>query len=197
MNADSLRINILHPFTKTKDMKKTIILCGLIGGFIASAWMLFLILAYGDSHPIMENGMFYGYAMMLLAFSLIFVAIRNYRDKHNDGMVSFGKAFRIGLFITLIASTVYVAIWLVEYFYFVPDFADKYADHYLDKMKANGATQAAIAEQTAQFAQFRKMYKNPFYNAMLTYAEILPVGLLVSLIAALVLKRKQRISVAV
>jgi hypothetical protein len=35
-----------------------------------------------------------------------------------------------------------------------------------------------------------RMYKNPFFNAMMTYIEILPAGLIVTLISSLILKRK-------
>lgn len=137
-----------------------------------------------------ENGMIYGYASMLLAFSLIFVGIKNYRDKYNNGYVSFGKAFRIGLYISLIASTIYVGTWLINYFYFMPDFMDKYAAHVIERMKTSGATDAAIAEKTKEMADFKVLYQNPFINAAVTYMEILPIGLLISLIAAAILKRK-------
>ncbi|MBV9987891.1 MAG: DUF4199 domain-containing protein [Chitinophagaceae bacterium] len=173
-------------------MKKIVIIYGLIAGVISIAWFLGSMAVSGNGHFDVENGMYYGYATMLLAFSLIFVAIKNFRDKHNHGLISFGKAFRIGLFITLIASTVYVGVWLIDYFYFIPDFMDRYAAHYLDKMKASGATQAAISEQVAYFNKAKVWYKNPFFNALMTYAEILPVGLLVSLIAALILRRKTK-----
>jgi hypothetical protein len=173
-------------------MKKMVIVYGLISGFISIAWFIGSTAIMGKDHVDFETGLIYGYAAMLLAFSLIFVAIKSFRDKHSQGTISFRKAFQIGLFITLIASTVYVAIWLVDYFYFNPDFMDRYAAHELAKMKADGATQAAINEQVIYFDKAKVMYKNPFFNALMTYAEILPVGLLVSLIASLILKRKTK-----
>jgi hypothetical protein len=173
-------------------MKKMVIVYGLISGFISIAWFIGSTAIMGKDHVDFETGLIYGYAAMLLAFSLIFVAIKSFRDKHNQGTISFRKAFQIGLFITLIASTVYVVIWLVDYFYFNPDFMDRYAAHELAKMKTDGATQAAINEQVIYFDKAKVMYKNPFFNALMTYAEILPVGLLVSLIASLILKRKTK-----
>ena len=70
------------------------------------------------------------------------------------------------------------------------DFAEKYSAHMLDKLKASGASQIEIDKQTKEMANFAEMYKNPFFNAMMTYAEILPVGLIVTLISSLILKRK-------
>jgi len=167
-------------------MKKIVIVCGLIAGLIVSAVMIISI-ATGHSN---ENGMLIGYASMILAFSLVFVGIKNYRDKYNNGIISFGKAFRIGLYIVLIASTMYVVAWLIDYFFFIPDFGEKYAAQMIDKLKASGASQVEIDNQSKEMASFTKMYKNPFFNALITYAEILPVGLVITLISALILKRK-------
>src|SRR5947208_6936444 len=88
-----------------------------------------------------------GYASMLIAFSLVFVGIRNYRDKYNDGVISFGKAFKVGSMIVLIASSIYVVAWLVDYFFFIPDFIEKYSAHMLEKLKASGASQIEIDKQ--------------------------------------------------
>jgi len=173
-------------------MKKIVLICGLIAGFISTSLFIGLMLLGKAGHDDFEHGMIYGYTLMILGFSMIFVATKITRDKHNGGEISFGKAFRIGLYITLIASTIYVIVWLIDYYCFIPDFAEKYSAHMIEKLKASGAGAAEIAKQTAEMAKFSAMYKNPFFNALLTYSEILPVGLLVSLISALILKRKKK-----
>lgn len=176
-------------------MKKIVIINGLIAGAI-TATLLFISLGIFHDKGNFEGGMIFGYASMLLAFSLIFVAITRYRNNYNNGVISFGKAFRIGLYITLIASTVYVAAWLIDYYVFMPDFADKYAVIMLDKLKSSGATAAEIAKQTKEMDNFKVLYKNPVMVILFTYIEILPVGLLVTLIASLVLKRKGKPAVS-
>ena len=172
-------------------MKKNIIVFGLIAGLICCLNLLAVTLI-GNKDFVFDHGMWIGYASMLLAFSLIFVAVKNYRDLYNHGLISFGKAFKIGLYITLIASTVYVVAWLIDYYYFIPDFAEKYSAHMVQKLRDSGASEAEISKQTAEMAGFQRMYKNPFFNALITYTEILPVGLLVSLACALILKRKRK-----
>jgi len=170
-------------------MKKTVIVCGLIAGAIVTTMALISTSVYcakGD----FDHGMIYGYASMIIAFSLILVGIKNFRDKYNGGVISFGKAFKIGLLITLVAATIYVIGWLIDNYFFIPDFADKYAAHIIDKAKASGASQAEINKQILDMANFKEMYKNPFFKVLLTYAEIVPVGLVVSLISALIFKRK-------
>lgn len=175
-------------------MKKNILIYGLIAGILVSFLMLFSVntLSHCEGSIDYDTSMLIGYASMLIAFSLVFVGIRNYRDKYNEGVISFGKAFKTGILIVLIASTIYVAAWLIDYFFFMPDFLDKYSAHTLDQLKAGGASPAEIEQQTKEMADFARMYKNPFFNAMMTYMEILPVGLLVTLTSSLILKRKNR-----
>jgi Protein of unknown function (DUF4199) len=173
-------------------MKKNIIVYGLIAGIVVSILMLVIVnyVSHCEGSVDYDTSMLIGYASMLIAFSLVFVGIRNYRDKYNGGVISFGRAFKIGIMIVLIASTIYVVAWLIDSFFFIPDFAEKYSAHTLDKLKASGASQAEIDKQTKEMANFVRMYKNPFFNAMMTYVEILPVGLIVTLISSFILKRK-------
>lgn len=175
-------------------MQKNILTYGLISGIIVSGIMLFSMNYYShcEGNVDWNMGMAIGYASMLIAFSMVFIGIRNYRDKFNDGIISFGKAFKIGILIVLIASTMYVISWLIFYFFFMPDFMDKFNVREIENMKRSGATISEIESKTREMADFAKMYKNPFFNAMMTYAEILPVGLIVSLISSLILKRKTK-----
>src|ERR1044072_155838 len=173
-------------------MKKNILIYGLIAGIIVSVIMLISInsVSHKEGNFDYNRSLLIGYASMLIAFSLVYVGIRNYRNKYNNGVINFGKAFKIGIMIVLIGSTMYVVAWLIEYFYFIPDFMEKYSAHTLENLKASGASQAEIDKQAKEMADFATMYKNPFFNAMMTYMEILPVGLVVTLISSLILKRK-------
>lgn len=170
-------------------MKKIIIVYGLIAGVIVATVMAISTAVYHNTGNF-TGGMVIGYASMLIAFSMIFVGTKSYRDKHNNGSISFGKAFKIGILITAIASTVYVITWLITYYCFMPDFGDKYAAQVIEQLKASGASAEAITKETTKMNEFAQMYKNPLINAMFTYIEILPVGLIVTLICALILKKK-------
>jgi Protein of unknown function (DUF4199) len=182
-------------FTEIKNfynMKKNIIIHGVIAGIIVSVTMLFTVnyFSHCEGNVDFNTSMLIGYASMLIAFSLVFVGIRNYRDKYSGGIISFGKAFKTGMMIVLIASTLYVIAWLIDYFFFIPDFIEKYSAQMLEELKTGGASQTEIDEQAKEMANFSKMYKNPFFNALMTYVEILPVGLIVTIISSLILKRK-------
>lgn len=171
-------------------MKKTVWTYGLIAGLISSSLFIALMLLGKAGDANFKHGMLYGYTLMILAFAFIFVATRITRDKYGNGQISFGKAFRVGLYITLIAGTIYVGVWLIDFYVFNPDFAEKYAAYSIEQLKASGASQAQIEKQTAAMKAYGEMYKNPLFNAALTYMEIVPVGLLVSLISAALLKKK-------
>jgi len=169
-------------------MKKNVLVFGLVSGIIITVMMFFAVsMCYND--PDFEPNMILGYAAMLAAFSFIFIGIKNYRDKYNDGVISFGRAFRIGLFITLIASTMYVVGWLIDYYFFVPDFMDKYIQHVLTNAEREGATAAELAQQAKDMADYKELYKNPVMVILITYSEVLPIGLIVTLISALILKK--------
>lgn len=177
-------------------MKKNVLIYGLIAGIVVSILMLSTVnyISHCEGNVDYGTSMLIGYASMLIAFSLVYVGIRNYRDKYNGGVISFGKAFKIGMLIVLIASTIYVVAWLIDYFFFIPDFMEKYSAHTLDELKASGASQIEIDKQAKEMVNMVTMLKNPFFNAMMAYAEILPVGLVVTLISSLILKKKTAIN---
>lgn len=170
-------------------MQRIVLICGLIAGLIVSTFMVCSI-GYCYSTGNFEGSIWVGYAAMLLAFSLVFVGIKTYRDKYSNGSITFGKAFKVGLFITLIASTMYVVIWMIDYYVFVPDFMEKYTTHMVEEAKKGGANAKEMQEQIKMMEDSAKLYETPIGVMLLTYMEILPVGLIVTLISALILKRK-------
>jgi hypothetical protein len=173
-------------------MKKTIWVCGIIAGIISISWAVVGESLFSD-HLSLNTRLIFGYASMILGFSLIFVAIKNYRDTYNQGQITFGKALGIGFLITLIASTVYVVVWMIDFSYFVPDWGEKYTAQAIAEMKANGVSAAEIQRQGAEMASTMAKYKaSAAFRIMFTYFEIVPVGIVVSLIAALILKKKSK-----
>ncbi|WP_410219643.1 DUF4199 domain-containing protein [Pedobacter sp.] len=165
-------------------MKKTVLIFGLIIGVILCANMILMInIMYNK--PEFKGNDIAGYTAMIVLFSLIFFGVRNYRNKYLNGKISFGKALKTGVLITFVASTMYVIVWLFYYYLFVPDFIDIYTSHVLKQCSAND-----LAAKTAEMESFKKMYKNPLFVILITYSEVLPVGLVVAFISALILKRK-------
>lgn len=174
-------------------MKKLVLVFGLLSGLIVTALMAINVIACynGQMMQVGTGSMIIGFLSMIIAFSLIFVAIKNYRDKQNGGYISFGKAFKIGLFIALIASTMYVVVWAIMYHFFIPDFMEIYSSQMLEQAAAN-STPVELEAKKAEMAKYGELYKNPIFFTLITYTEILPVGIVVALISALILKRKRK-----
>ena len=167
-------------------MKKTILTFGLISGGLISL-MMAVSVPFQDK---LGHSYVIGYATIVAALLLSFFGIRSYRDNVQNGQITFGKAFLVGLSITVISCLCYVVTWEIIYFNFMPDFMDKYAAHELQKMQASGATAAAIQEKAAELDKLKVMYKNPLVNAAMTFMEPFPVGLLITLISAAFLRKK-------
>jgi len=172
-------------------MKKNILIFGLISGLIVTAMMTASVISCYKTQEF-EGNMILGFTVMIIAFAFIFVAIKNYRDKFNEGAVSFGKAFKIGMLITLIASTLYVVAWLIIYYNFFPDFMDKFTAHEIDQIKSKGYSVTETNEKIADLNSMKEMYRNPIVVVLYTYLEIFPVGLIITLISAFFLKRKHK-----
>ncbi|MCX2480565.1 DUF4199 domain-containing protein [Pedobacter sp. MC2016-15] len=170
-------------------MKKLVIVYGLISGICVASFMSFSI-AFCYSKNSFDGSMFLGYTAMLLSFSIIFVGVKNYRDKHNNGVISFGRAFLMSLYMALIASTLYVAGWMIAYYNFFPDFIEKLAAYQLSPSRISQMRPAEVAAIRGQMETFKDWYSSPVGVAGATYMEILPVGILVSLITALILKKR-------
>jgi hypothetical protein len=174
-------------------MKNTVLKYGLIsGGILAplSGIMVWTCMNKMDRRLDPTNSQILGYSMMVLAFIAVFFGIRSYRDRQNGGTITFGRAFKVGILITLITCAVYVIGWEIVYWGFLPDFGDKYAAYMLDTMKAKGAAPAEIAKATAEMEQFKKLYRNPLFNVGMTFLEVFPVGLIMTLLSAAILRRK-------
>jgi hypothetical protein len=172
-------------------MQRIVLTYGLISGAIVSTLLLVLIaLAKGDD-AMLDLGMAFGYTSMVLAFLLVFFGIRRDRDTVGGGTIGFGRAVAVGLLITLVACAVYVVTWQIVYFNFLPDFAERYGAQVVEKMRQSGATAAAIAEKEAEMARFAESYRNPLFNVAITFLEIFPVGLVMTLVSAAILRRRR------
>jgi hypothetical protein len=171
-------------------MQKIVLTFGLIAGAILSSMML-LAMLFQDQIGF-ERGATVGYTSMVLAFLMTFFGIRTYRDNVAGGQLSFGRAFKVGLLITLVASVCYVATWELIYYKLSPDFSDRYAAHAVEQARRAGKPEAEIATIQADMAKFKELYRNPFINVAITLLEPLPVGLVFSLVAAWALSRKRK-----
>jgi hypothetical protein len=173
----------------TSTFARIVLTFGLISGGIMAIMMAIMVPLYMSNRVNFENGEVIGYTTMVVAFIFIFLGIRAERERQG-GWITFGRAFKVGILIVLIASLIYVATWQVVYYGFFPNFMDHYADFMIEKMRAKGATAAAIQAEVQKMDGYKRLYGNPIINIGMTFLEVFPVGLIVSLVAAAILRRR-------
>ncbi len=159
-------------------MTRTILIYGLSSGAVIIAGIGATLALGGHSSVIT------GYLIMLVALSTILIAVKQHRDRELGGVIKFIPAFLIGLGIALAASFAYVVIWEIYLAATHYSFMEKYTDSMLAAKRAAGVTGAAYAKAVAQADDMRRQYANPLYRLPETFVEIFPVGLLVALVSA-------------
>lgn len=168
-------------------MFRIILKYGLIAGLVVGAALVGVSLAYGGQPP-PDWGMAAGFASMLVALSAVFVGIKRHRDTAGGGVIRFWPAFGLGLAISLVASLIYVAAWELSLVLIDKDFAAMFAAQMIERAKEKGLTGEALAAAVQSARDFEAMYRNPLLRMPMTFVEIFPVGVLVSLVSALVLR---------
>jgi Protein of unknown function (DUF4199) len=169
-------------------MKKIVLTFGLISGLMISVLMggsLLLANRIGPGHS-----MVLGYTIMVASFLLVYFGIRSYRDNALAGQISFGRAFACGILIALITTVCYVAMWEILYFNFMPHFMDSYFAAQIHAVQASGLDAATIAAKVAAIQHSQQLYQNPLVNMAYTFIEPLPVGVIITLISAAMLRRR-------
>jgi uncharacterized protein DUF4199 len=169
-------------------MKKTILKFGLISGAFSSLMMLATV-PFADKIGF-DRSEVVGDTLIVLSFLLVFFGVRSYRDNTGNGQITFTKAFSVGISITLITCICYVLTWELLYFTVLHDFMAKYGAYLVEKLRTSGASAAAIQAHLEQVKTLKELYENPFYNAAITFMEPFPVGLVVTLLCAAVLRKK-------
>ena len=177
------------------SMQRTILTWGLISGAISGGLMLVTI-PFAEKVGF-ERAEIFGYATLVLSALMIFFGVRSYRENVAGGTLSFGKGLLVGVGIALVAAICYVAVWMLVYYSFFPDFYDKFAVHMLDKAKNDGASPERLAAVAAQADEIRKISGKPVLVVAMTFAESFPIGVVASVLSAGILRRRPRTAAVV
>ena len=170
-------------------MSRIILIFGVAAGLLVAVPMCLLV---ANAEPgSAATSHFTGYLIMLLALSLVFLGVKRLRDRELGGVIRFVPALLAGLGISAVASVIYVIGW--EITLAVTDFAfiDSYSNAAVEAARAKGASAAEVEAVIAQMEEFRQQYANPLFRMPVTFIEIFPVGLLVSLITAALLRNSR------
>ena len=170
-------------------MKKIILVYGVIAGVVIICAITAGLVISGGEGP--WGSQWLGYLIMFVALSLIFVGVKQYRDNELGGVIKFGKAFQVGLGIAVVAGIAYVLSW--EAYLAMTDhaFINEYTAGVIEAKRAEGLSDTAMQELITEMENMKEMYGKPWFRLPLTFLEIFPVGLLVSLFSAGLLKNPQ------
>lgn len=166
-------------------MTRYALIYGTISGAIAASVLTISIASNLSNHT---TSLWFGYLVMLVALSLILVGVKRYRDVECGGVIRFGRAFGLGVAIAVVAGLIYALVWETYLQVSGYDFMADYTKSILDGMRAEGAAPAAIEAKAAEMNAMAESYKNPLFRIPLTFIEIFPVGFVVALISAALLR---------
>jgi hypothetical protein len=175
-------------------MKKVVLTYGLISGVIIAGMVWLQAWLCERDLMSLDYGELTGYASMLIALSMVFFGIKSYRDNYGGGKITFWKGVQVGLLITLIGGLMYY-VGAVTYNLASPTFEakfmQKYSEYTVGKLQAQGAPQEQIDNATANLELMRKLFKYPLFFFLIAMVEIMPVGILVTLVSAGSLRKKE------
>lgn len=169
-------------------MRNIVLTFGIIAGIINAATATLLEMLAGEE-LLHANSEWIGYLVMIISLSMIFVGVKQYRDQHLGGVIRFSKAFLVGFYIALVAGAIYVLSWEIYMQVSETDFMETYRLSVIENMREEGAPPAEISEMEEQMDYFAEIYENPFYRVLITLSEILPVGLIITLVSAGLLRK--------
>lgn len=173
-------------------MKKIVLTFGFISG-VVSMLLMFLTMTFLDRIGF-DTAAIVGYTGIVVSLLLVPFGIRSYRENIGAGHITFGRAFAVGILITLISCICYVGAWEIVYFklHWFPDFADKYTAYAVEKARASGASQQTIEATLQEMKQMKSTLDNPLTAAAVVFVEPFPVGLIITLVSSAVLRKKKK-----
>ncbi|NOG45617.1 MAG: DUF4199 domain-containing protein [Calditrichaeota bacterium] len=171
-------------------MNKNLLKLGGISGAIL-VLLMYITMPFMGNEISFEIAETLGYLTMILALApTIYVGIKSQRDSNGSGEITLASGFKNGLFITLVASIIYTTGWMAYLHTADTDFMETFYEQTIEDLKNSDQSEEEIAEQITQMEDFKELYKNPFIQIGVTFLEIFPVGLLISLIAAAILRKQ-------
>jgi Protein of unknown function (DUF4199) len=171
-------------------MLRKILTYGVIAGLVVGV-LVFAETVGMKGHSPSPYAVAIGYLTMLIALTAVFAGIKRYRDEDRGGVVGFWPAFALGVGISVVAGIFYVFAWEATVAFTHMDFANDYARFVIEQEKAKGTSGEALAKLTAEMEQFKVQYANPLFRLPMVFAEIFPVGVLVSLVSAGLLRNRR------
>ncbi|MBE2228189.1 MAG: DUF4199 domain-containing protein [Ignavibacteria bacterium] len=173
-------------------MGKKILFYGLIAGGVLTVLFLLshMLFMKNFSAEMWETGEIIGYSSMLIALTAIFFGVKTYRDKVLGGKITFGRAFTLGIGISAVAAFIFGVYVYILYTAIAPDLSGKMIEIYREKIKTSGQTQEVISRQLEEFDKESALWNNPYLQSFVMLLTVFMIGVVISLVTAVILKKK-------
>lgn len=163
-------------------MKNYILRYGLIAGCLIVGLGLFnwFFIAQMFGYDASE---IFGYLSMILALLCIPLGIKYFRDKLNDGMVSFGEGFKIGMGITIVTSVIMFFYSMLFWVLAGDDFM---------KWREQVLTESELKQAQLQMAEMPDFVLSPWFQGLVMLLTVFLIGMIINLVSSLTLKNSKK-----
>lgn len=170
-------------------MKNTVVRFGLFAA--TSICVLFLLSWFLGKSLSSETQEIVGYASIMVSLLFVFLGIKHFRDKENQGLISFKNGFIVGIFISLFAALAFGLLDLIYVHYLNPDFVDTYYAEAFDKANST-LTGSELSTKLKALTADKESFKNPMISFFFMFILVFMMGAVTTIISALILQRKQK-----
>ncbi|MDT7831389.1 DUF4199 domain-containing protein [Flavobacteriaceae bacterium S356] len=169
-------------------MKKTIIRYGFYG-FLTAVVLFLSALVFGQGLSF-ETQTVLGYVSIVASLSFVYFGIKHFRDRQNNGVISFGKALGVGMLITLFAALGFAIIDYLYTAYINPDFIDQYAANSMSNLEKTLSGDDLVKAKEDFTSQMESMGSSSAL-AFFMFVIVTVIGFIISLLSSLFLNKKQ------
>jgi hypothetical protein len=152
---------------------------GLISGLIVIVYSLLLYILG------LHLNQYLGYLTIVILAACIFIFTKQFRDKQNEGFISYGKAFQLGILIGLFAAILLSFFSYIEVTFIDPTIVQKQLDIQQEKMLAKGMSE----EQVDMAIQMAKKMMSPAMLFIMSIVSFTFWAAIISLITSAILKK--------
>jgi hypothetical protein len=131
-----------------------------------------------------------GDALLIIGSLSAYFGIRSVREDVTGGYISFKLSVKIGLWITLVASTVCLFTWLIIFYQVSPDFPSAYGLDVINRMRSANKSDFEIRQAQELMMFYNGMLRHPMLNLLIIFIKPIPVGIVATLLSAANLFKK-------